>query len=88
MMAVDKSKLGEAYAQAIDSLERHEKAGELDGYELDEVLVVIAFKRPSPDVSELEPNKTEIFMFVEGTTQIPYVQHGMLLMAAEIGDYE
>lgn len=85
---IDKAKFGEAVARTMDSLDRQIETGELpEDFELDEVLVIAALKRPSPDASEADPDKIEVFIFVDGTTQLPYTQKGILSMAAETGEW-
>jgi hypothetical protein len=85
---MDKAKFGTALAKTMDSIDRQIEKGELtDDFVLDEVLVVAAFKRKSPDADEADPEKVEVFIFVDGTTQLPYTQKGILHMAAETGEW-
>jgi hypothetical protein len=85
---MDKTKFGEALARTMDSLDRQIEHGELtEDWQLDEVLVVAALKRPSPEADDADPEKVEIFIFVDGTTQLPYTQKGILTMAAETGEW-
>ena len=80
---VDSPKFGEALAKTMDRLDKIEAAGELLGYELAEVLVIAVFNKPYED-SELHPDAIESFVFVDGTTQIPYVKRGIISMARDL----
>jgi hypothetical protein len=80
---IDRAKFGEAIARVMDRIDRLQEAGEItEEYDLEEVLVVAAFKRPFHR-SAVEPDAVEIFVLVDGTTQIPYVQDGLLDFAKQ-----
>lgn len=75
---IDKAKFGEAVARVLDRLDKLIEVGELsDEYEIGEVLVVTSFIKPAPK-DEIEPDAVEIYVFVDGTTQVPYIQDGLL----------
>lgn len=75
---IDKAKFGEAIARVMDRIDKLQEAGEItEDYELEDVLVLAAFKRPFHR-SEIEPDAVEIYVLIDGTTQIPYVQDGLL----------
>lgn len=81
---MDNTKFGEALAHTMDRLEKLDAAGELDGYEIGEVLVVAAFTKPYAEADqEIEPDAMESLVFVDGSTQIPYVQIGILCLAQD-----
>lgn len=80
----DEQRFGEALAKTMDRLSKFREIGGLDGYELNEVLVVAAFTKPYEDADqEIEADAMESLVFVDGTTQIPYVQMGILEMARD-----
>jgi hypothetical protein len=83
MAALDRSKFGEALANVMDRMERFSDRGDLDGYKLNEVIVVVAMSKPYEDADELESDAMEALVFVDGTTQIPFVQVGILEFAME-----
>lgn len=81
---MDNPKFGEAIARTMDRLDKLEASGELEGYDLQDVLVIAAFTKPYEDADqEIEPDALESLVFVDGTTQIPYVQAGILLFAKD-----
>lgn len=76
-------KFGEALARTMDRFDKLDAAGELDGYELQEVLVLSIFTRPAEDRSEIDHDAIETQIFVDGSTQSPHVQVGILHLALE-----
>lgn len=80
---VDKAVFGEALARTLDRLEKLEAKGDLDGYEISDVVVVAGFLKPAENRSEIEPDAIDSLIFVDGTTQIPYVQAGLLYLALD-----
>lgn len=80
---MDEVKFGHALAKTMDRLDKLDAAGELEGYELDEVLVIAVFNRPAEDRTEIEDDAIESQIFVDGSTQLPYVQAGILALAMD-----
>lgn len=81
---MDNPKFGEALARTMDRLDKLQADGQLDGYELGEVLVIAAFIKPYTEADqEIEPDAMETLVFVDGSTQIPYVQVGILELAKD-----
>lgn len=81
---IDNQKFGNALASTMDRIEKLERAGELQDYDLTEVLVIATFIKPFADRNrEIEPDALESLIFVDGSTQIPYVQTGILTMALD-----
>lgn len=78
------AKFGEALAKTMDRIDKLDAHGDLEGFELQEVLVVAAYTRLIKPDDEIEPDAVETMVFVDGSTQIPYVQYGILTMAREI----
>lgn len=77
---MDTSKVGIAAAKAMERIDKLVSTQELtDEDELAEVLVVVAFHKPSPE--EDYEDRVETMIFVDGTTQVPYVQDGLLAYA-------
>jgi hypothetical protein len=80
---MDNKLFGETLAKTMDRMDKYAERGDLDGWELAEVLVIAVLTRPTPDADELEPDSMESFTFVDGTTQIPHVQVGVLRLALD-----
>lgn len=81
---MDNPKFGEALAKTMDRLDKLQMRGDLDGYGLNQVLVVAVFTRPNPEAdSEIDPDAIESLIFVDGTTQVPHEQVGILDLAKD-----
>jgi hypothetical protein len=76
-------KFGEALARTMDRLDKLEARGDLDGCELQEVLVIVAFTKPATDRDEIEDDAIESLIFVDGSTQVPFIQGGILALALD-----
>jgi hypothetical protein len=74
-------RFGEAIATTMDRLDKLEQRGDLEGFELQEVLVLVGYTKLSNPEDEIEPDAIESLIFVDGTTQVPYVQVGLLYLA-------
>lgn len=87
---IDRGQVGLAVANVMDRLERFEDAGEIsEDSEISHVLVIVTMNRPSP--TELEPDRIETQIFLDGTTSIVYEQMGILEFAKETcgsGDFD
>jgi hypothetical protein len=76
---VDVAKIGQEAMRAIETVERIVSLRDHDGYEVTDVLVIVAAAKPIED--ELDPNATEVAIFVEGTAKLPYHAEGLLRAA-------
>lgn len=77
-------KFGSTLANTMDRLEKIESRGDLDGYEIKEILVIAVYTKPYEEADqEIEPDAVESFIFVDGSTQVPYTQLGILEMAKD-----
>jgi hypothetical protein len=80
---MDTGKVGIAAAKAMDRIDKLREAGELtEEHELAEVLVIAAFNVPEP--LPIEEDRMETLVFVDGTTQLIYVQEGLLNFARQV----
>jgi hypothetical protein len=76
---IDLSKMGEAMARTMDRIDLMVKSGEItSGYVIDNVLVVAGFVKPATPDDPITPDAVDLLIVVDGTTQVPYVQHGLL----------
>lgn len=81
---MDNPKFGEAVAKTMDRLDKLVQRGDLDGFELVDVLVIAVYTKPYEEAdAEIEPDAMESFVFVDGTTQVPHVQIGILELAKD-----
>jgi hypothetical protein len=79
---IDRTKVGIAMANVMDRLEKFEELDEISKEsEIAEVLVIVVMNRPSP--TELEPDRVESQIFLDGTTQLVYTQLGILEFAKD-----
>lgn len=79
---IDTGKFGKAVANSMDRLDALVERGDITNeYMLDEVIVIAALSRPSPERDSIEFDKVESMIFVDGTSQIPWIQVGILTMA-------
>jgi hypothetical protein len=80
---IDEMKFGEAVAKTLDRLGKLNERGDLEKYTLSDVLVVASFVKLREDPDEIDEGTMECLIFVDGTTQIPYVQLGLLELAKD-----
>lgn len=81
---IDKAKFGEALAKTLDRMEQMDDAGHVEGYTLEEVLVVAVLVKPHDAEDALADDQLDSLVFVDGTTQMPHTQLGILTMALNV----
>lgn len=79
---VDVTRIGQEAMRAIETVERVVSLRDYDGYEVTDVVVIVAAARQVAD--ELDPTAHEVAIFVEGTTVLPYQTEGLLRHAIEV----